>query len=72
MRTKANTDKEPPIPKLTAFGQQITADHKILSKAEASRNGECVSLVIQDRFSEWLRAHAAHTKTALETMAGFL
>ena len=71
-RNKANKDEEPAIPAPTEFGQQITADHKILSKAEASRKGECVSLIIQDRFSKWLRAHAAHSKTALETMAGLL
>ena len=59
------------FPEPAAFGEMLTADHKILSRQERARKGECVSSVIQDKFSYWLRAYPSKHKDAASTIHGF-
>ena len=46
------------LPEPKKFADSITADHMILAPEDASRNGSVVSLVILDRFTQWLQAFA--------------
>ena len=52
---KAKHDR---LPEPTTFADSITADHMILASDDASRNGSIVSLVVFDRFTQWLQAYA--------------
>jgi hypothetical protein len=56
-------------PKPEDFADSITADHTFLCDEEASRNHDKVALVIQDRFTSWLQAYAAASKSAQDTMS---
>jgi len=47
-----------------AFADQITADHIILGNEHLSTDSERVALIIQDRFTYWIKGFAAKTKRA--------
>ena len=55
-----------PIPE--KIGNAITADHMILSDLEASRHGDRVACVVQDRFTGWIAGDAAPTNDSEHTM----
>ena len=54
-----------------SFGEHLTADHAIMGQREDGRQGQRVSLIIQDRFSGWLESHPAATKSQGEVARAF-
>ena len=65
-RSKENKKKGPQVqhPEPKKFGDQLTADHIILSAEEASRRGYQVTLTILDRATRWLRCYGCKSKSA--------
>ena len=59
------------LPTPEKFADSVTADHAILSENEASRKGDRVALIMQDRFSSWLQGYPALTKDAEDTKRAF-
>ena len=54
------------LPQPTAWAHSLSADHAILNEQDESREKDRVALVILDRFTRWLQAYAAKTKSAEE------
>ena len=57
---------ELPTPK--AFADSITLDHAIINEEDSSRLKDQVALIAQDRFSAWLQAYAAKSKSAMNEL----
>ena len=55
------------LPSPTRFGEMITADHKIMNDDDASREEDRTACVIQDKWSYWLQAYPAPTKSTADT-----
>ena len=57
-------EKEKPdsLPKPSAFGQFISADHAIFNEGFESRKHDTVALIIQDSYAYWLQAYPAKHK----------
>ena len=70
-RTKTHGEPDK-LPEPTQFAHSLTADHKILNEADASRTGDRVALIVLDRFTRWLQGYAALTKSADECTKAFL
>ena len=49
------------------FGDQITADHKVLSDNRESRNNHWCAVVVQDLAKQWIQAYPCKNKTSQET-----
>ena len=58
-----------PIPQ--KFGDAVTCDHKILNEDQEDRENDRNIFVILDRFTQFIQAYAAPTKSAVETMKAF-
>ena len=58
-----------PVPK--AWGDAITADHKILNEDDQSRDHDRMACIILDRFTQWLQGYSAPSKSAAETRKAF-
>ena len=67
---KKTTEKPSDLPVPTAFGDQITADHKIINEDNQSRECDRVALVMQDRFTAWIQAYPCKNKSQHETKLG--
>ena len=50
---------------ISEFGE-ITADHAIMGSGEQSRNGDQVALMVMDRFTGWIGAFPARSKSVEE------
>ena len=59
------------MPPPKAFADAGTADHKILSEEDESRDHDHVSFIVQDRYTNWLQAYAAKTNEAHEVVSAF-
>ena len=59
------------MPPPKKFADSLTADHMILSQEDSSRKGSRVSLVILDRFCQWLQAYGANTNSGKTTRMAF-
>ena len=70
-RKSGDSEKPDSLPKPTAFGQMISADHAIFNEDFASRKHDTVALVVQDAFTYWLQAYPAKRKTADECYIAF-
>ena len=64
---RSGTIKADALPPAKEFADRITADHAIFSAEDKSKEGDKVSLVIQDRFTHWLQSYPCKTKSAEET-----
>ena len=60
-------DRPPPA----AFGDMLTADHKVMAQDEISKAGDKYALVIVDRFTKWLQAFPCKTKATPEAKSMF-
>jgi hypothetical protein len=70
-RKSGDSEKPDSLPKPTAFGQMISADHAIFNEDFESRKHDTVALVVQDAFTYWLQAYPAKRKTADECYTAF-
>ncbi len=54
------------LPKPLKFADSLTADHKIINEADASRESDRAALIVLDRFTRWLQGYASKQKSAAE------
>ena len=55
------------VPRAENFGDLITADHKVLSDNDESRNNHRCAVVVQDLATQWIQAYPCKTKSSQET-----
>ena len=55
------------MPRAENFGDLITADHKVLSDDNKSRNNHRYAVVVQDLATQWLQSYPCRTKSSQET-----
>ena len=60
------------VPRAEHFGDLITADHKILSEENESRNNHRFAVVVQDLATQWLQSYVWKTKTYQETQKSLM
>ena len=59
------------LPEPQAFGDSLTADHKVLNDDNKSRDEDRQALVILDRYTKWLQSYPVKDKTHKEVIASF-
>ena len=59
------------LPSPSQFADALTADHAVLNEDDKSRTEDRNIGVILDRFTQWLQAYAAPTKSAKDTKLAF-
>ena len=55
------------VPRAEKFGDFLTADHKVLSVGDESRNNHRHAVVVQDLATQWIQSYPCKTKTSQET-----
>ena len=56
------------VPRAANFGDLITADHKVLSDNNESRNNHRYAFVVQNLATQWIQAYPCKNKTSQETL----
>ena len=55
------------LPMPTAFGDEVTADHKVLNEGDVGRDAERYAVIMQDNFTYWLQAYPVKSKSGEAT-----
>ena len=56
------------VPRAEHFGDLITADHKVLSEENESRNNLGYAVVVQDLATQWIQSYPCKSKSSQETL----